>query len=190
MSQFFMEANSIFEFFFWEFFEKELESGLRGYDTELTRVHAIENSVVTIQKSLVAAGRSSWNRRQFDPDAYHLAIKAYDKAFRATKRTSWSTFCGQLNCIISSARLHRVLSKDVRYQVGALRFLSGDFTSSDKEATEHLLMTHFLGCQPNASEVVSEGKVRLLMVLVPLRGGSMGLKLSYRMVTFRLQGAQ
>jgi hypothetical protein len=29
--------------------EKELESGLRGYDTDLNEVQAIENSFVTIQ---------------------------------------------------------------------------------------------------------------------------------------------
>jgi hypothetical protein len=39
----------------WEFFEKELESGLRGYDTDLNGVQAIEDSVVTIQTSLDAA---------------------------------------------------------------------------------------------------------------------------------------
>jgi hypothetical protein len=64
--------------------------------------------------------------------------------------------------------------------VGALRLPSGDFTSSDWEAAQHLLMTHFPGCQPIeepnssgrvlqepaqedwdlASEVVSESKVR------------------------------
>jgi hypothetical protein len=95
-----------------------------------------------------------------------------------------------VDCIIPSARLHRVLSKDVCYQTGALRFLSGDFTSLDEEAAEHLLMTHFLGCQlieehhsrgrnfqePTqkdwylALEVVSKDKGDgLLMVLVPLR---------------------
>jgi hypothetical protein len=53
--------------------------------------------------------------------------------------------------ITPSARLHRVLSKDVGYQVGALRLPSGDFTSSDGEAAQHLLMIHFPGCQPISS---------------------------------------
>jgi hypothetical protein len=44
--------------------------------------------------------------------------------------------------------LHRVLLEDVSYQVRALRLHSGDFTSSDGEAAQHLLMTHFPGCQP------------------------------------------
>jgi hypothetical protein len=105
-----------------------------------------------------------------------LAVKAYDKALRAAKRKSWRTFCGET----FAARLHRVLSNDVSYQVRALRLPSGDFKSLDGEAAQHLLMTHFPGCQPieqpNSSEwvlqepaqedwdlafeVVSEDKVR------------------------------
>jgi hypothetical protein len=46
-----------------------------------------------------------------DQDAYHLAVKT-------AKRTSWRTFCGEVDGIIPSYRLHRVLSKDVSYQMG------------------------------------------------------------------------
>jgi hypothetical protein len=58
---------------------------------------------------------------------------------------------------IPSARLHRVLSKDVSYQVGHLDFPRA-FTSSDGEAAQHLLMTHFPGCQP-IEEHYSSGRV-------------------------------
>jgi hypothetical protein len=66
------------------------------------------------------AARRYWNGRQSNPDAYQLAVKAYDKALRMDKRKSWRTFCGEVDGIIPSARLHRVLSKDVSYQVEAL----------------------------------------------------------------------
>jgi hypothetical protein len=83
-------------------------------------------------------------------------------------------------------------------QVGTLRLPSGDLTSSDGEAAQHLLMTHFLGCQLT-QEHHSSGWILqelaqedwaygLLVVLVPLRRwermeyflacGNMGLKLS------------
>jgi hypothetical protein len=42
--------------------------------------------------------------------------------------------------------------------VGALRLLTGDLTSSDGEAAQHLLMTHFPGCQP-IEEHHSSGRV-------------------------------
>jgi hypothetical protein len=60
--------------------------------------------------------------------------------------------------IIPSARLHRVLSKDVSYQVEALELPLGGFTSSDGEAAQHLLMTHFPGGQP-IEEYHSAGRV-------------------------------
>jgi hypothetical protein len=43
----------------WEFFEKEIESGLWAFDADLNGVQAFENYVVTIQKSLVAAYEES-----------------------------------------------------------------------------------------------------------------------------------
>jgi hypothetical protein len=68
-----------------------------------------------------------------------LTVKAYDKALRAANRAS----CDDVDCVISSARLHWVLSKDVSYQVGALRLPLIDIISSKKEVAEHLPMAHF-----------------------------------------------
>jgi hypothetical protein len=98
-----------------------------------------------------------------------LAVKAYDKALRAAKKKFWRTFCVEMDGIIPSASLHRVLSKDVSYQEGELTFSSGDFTSSDGEPAQHLQEHHNSGrvlqepTQKNwdlTSEVVSEDKVR------------------------------
>jgi hypothetical protein len=60
--------------------------------------------------------------------------------------------------VIIEIRLHRVLSKDVSYQVAALRLHSGDFTSSDGEVAKHLLMTHLPGFQA-IKEHHSSGRV-------------------------------
>jgi hypothetical protein len=87
-----------------------------------------------------------------------FAVKAYDKALRADKKTSSRIFCGVVDGIIPFARLRRVLSKDVSYQMRALRLLSGDFTSSNGEAVKNLLMTHFPDCQP-IEEHHSSGRV-------------------------------
>jgi hypothetical protein len=166
------------------------------------------------------AARHSWNGRQSDPDAYHLAVKNYDKALRATKKKSWRTFCGEVDGIIPSARLHRVLG--ALGGLGALGLRSGDFTISDGEAAQHLLMTHFLGCQPIvqpnsfgrvlqapaqeewdfASEVVNEDKVRWAIddfgtfKAAGEDGIFPGLLqheieiIIWRMVTYRLNGGQ
>jgi hypothetical protein len=75
-------------------------------------------------------------------------LKPMTKVLRGANRASWKTFCGEVDGIIPFARLHRVLSKDVSNQMGALRLPSGYFTSLDGEAAKHLLMTHFPGRQP------------------------------------------
>jgi hypothetical protein len=56
--------------------------------------------------------------------------------------------------------------RDVSYQVGVLRLPSGDFTSSDEVAAQHLLMTHFPGCEPieehhSSGQVLQEPAQRL-----------------------------
>jgi hypothetical protein len=56
--------------------------------------------------------------------------------------------CGEDDGIQSSTRLHRILSKDNDYKMGAFRLPSRVFTSTDQEVAEHLLETHFPGCQP------------------------------------------
>jgi hypothetical protein len=48
-----------------------------------------------------------------------------------------------------TARLHKVLSKDETYQIGGLRLPS----NSDQEVADHLLETHFLGCQPMTEDI-------------------------------------
>jgi hypothetical protein len=63
--------------------------------------------------------RKAWNHRLTDPDAYKNAIKEYTKALRSKKRSSWRDFCGEVDGIKPSARLHRVLSKDADYKMGA-----------------------------------------------------------------------
>jgi hypothetical protein len=94
----------------------------------------------------IILGRSTWKTAQRGKTlleqttflSIHLAVKAYDKSLRVVKRTSWRTFCGEVDSIIPSTRLQRVLSKYVIHQMGAL----------GKDAAKHLLMTHFPGCQP------------------------------------------
>jgi hypothetical protein len=49
----------------------------------------------------------------------------------------------------NTARLHRILSKDDDNKMDAFRLPSRALTSStDQEVAEHLLETHFPGCQP------------------------------------------
>jgi hypothetical protein len=54
---------------------------------------------------------------------------------------------------VPSARLHRVPSKDISYQLRAHRLLSGDIISSEEDAAKHLLL---INCQPIGDQQNSE----------------------------------
>ena len=54
-----------------------------------------------------------------------------------------------------AARLQKILSKDKSYQIGNFRLPSGEFTKSDQEVADHLLKTHFPGCEPASDETSS-----------------------------------
>jgi hypothetical protein len=37
--------------------------------------------------------RRAWNNRFSNPEAYHMALKEYDRALRRKQRSSWRDFC-------------------------------------------------------------------------------------------------
>jgi hypothetical protein len=59
-------------------------------------------------------------------------------------------FCGRVDGIQPSARLHRILSKDDDYKMGVFQHPSGAFNSTNQEVALHLHETHFPGCQPQS----------------------------------------
>jgi hypothetical protein len=150
---------------------------MRGWDKDIVNTCTIDECAAKIQSSIIKAyekscplktasgvqntpywsselgnlrktARKAWNHRLTDPEAYKNAIKEYTKALRSKKRPPWKDFCGKVDGKEPSARLHRILSKDDDYKMGAFRLPSGAFTSTDQEVAEHLLETHFPGCQP------------------------------------------
>jgi hypothetical protein len=87
--------------------------------------------------------RRAWNNRSSNPEAYHKALKEYERVLRRKQRSSWRDFCSCVEGMKPTARLHKLLAKDESYQIGGLRLPSGDFTASDQEVVDHLLETQF-----------------------------------------------
>jgi hypothetical protein len=56
--------------------------------------------------------RRAWNNRFSNPEAYHKALKEYDRAFKWKQRTSWREFCSSVEGMKPIARLHKILAKD------------------------------------------------------------------------------
>ena len=58
-------------------------------------------------------------------------------------KNAWRTFCGCINDLPRSARLHKVLSRHPKVKLGSLVAPSGRHTQSEGETLELLLTTHF-----------------------------------------------
>ncbi|KAH8394339.1 hypothetical protein KR215_002500, partial [Drosophila sulfurigaster] len=75
-------------------------------------------------------------------DEYMSLLKSYKKMIRSSKRSSWITFCSDLDNIKDTSTQRKLLSK----QASLLK--SGDrvWTESSAETLEVLLSSHFPGC--------------------------------------------
>jgi len=67
----------------------------------------------------------------------------YRRKVRKASRETWRTFCGSINHLPRSARLHRALSRDPKTKLGSLMAPTGERTQSKGETLDLLLATHF-----------------------------------------------
>jgi hypothetical protein len=110
-------------------------------------------------------------------DLYREAQRNYRKEVRKPSKSAWRTFCGSINDLPRSARLHRALSSDPKIKLGSLVAApSGRRTQSEGETLELLLSTHF----PN-SGVTQE----LAAPAAALLARHPDWKLATRVVTYR-----
>jgi ribonuclease HI len=169
----------------WAHYKRVLVSRLDGGECDILTTDDIEDNVKRLQDGIILAyeascpirtvkpgqktpywssdlaklrkrARRAWNHRVSDPEAYKTAVSDYGKALRRDKRASWRQFCGEVDGIKPAARLHKILSKDESYQIGNLRLPSGIMTESDQAVADHLLETHFPGCESVSEDSSSE----------------------------------
>ncbi|KAM8719035.1 hypothetical protein ACLKA7_011698 [Drosophila subpalustris] len=90
---------------------------------------------------------------------YKLQLAEYKKEIRRAKRSSWHSFCSEIESTTEAARLRKILSKSAP-TLGYLKRDNDTWTLSSEESLEALLTKHFPGCsqhdirnQQNSSEV-------------------------------------
>ena len=64
-------------------------------------------------------------------ELYRGAQQNYRNEVRKASKNAWRTFCSSINDLPGSARLHRVLSRDPKVQLGSLVAPSGGCTQSE-----------------------------------------------------------
>lgn len=77
-------------------------------------------------------------------DLYYEKLKIYKKEVRKTKRSSWRTFCGEIETTVEASRLRKILTKSTQ-SIGYLQRPDSSWTASSKESLDLLLNTHFPG---------------------------------------------
>jgi hypothetical protein len=82
---------------------------------------------------------------------YKRTLTNYNKALREAKRESWRRHCEENEKAPESARLHRIISKDVQSSISSNQLETGDYTTTKKGPIEELLQVHFPG-----SKMISE----------------------------------
>jgi len=87
---------------------------------------------------------SSW-------ELYREAQRRYREEVRKASKVPWRTFCGSINDLRRSARLHRALSRDSKTKLGFLVAPTGERMQSELETLDLLLATHF------PESIVAEG---------------------------------
>ncbi|KAM8718995.1 hypothetical protein ACLKA7_011660 [Drosophila subpalustris] len=90
---------------------------------------------------------------------YKLQLAEYKKEIRRAKRSSWHSFCSEIESTTEAARLRKILSKSAP-TLGYLKRDNDTWTTSSEESLEAPLTKHFPGCsqhdirnQQNSSEV-------------------------------------
>lgn len=86
---------------------------------------------------------------------YRAALTNYNKAIRKAKTDSWKRFCEGVSDAPSSARIHKILSREPVQELGSIKRPDGTFTASRKETLMVLAETHFPGNQIIDSSLTS-----------------------------------
>lgn len=170
----------------WHSYTEMLEGNMSGWRVGVSTVSEIEESVAKLTNSIINAYEGSckllrpmfktkplwfnkelgllkkecntaWNARGRDFEAFREKRKAFKKACRISKRQTWRDFCGSVEGVSASSRMHKILSKDRSEQVSSLKLPNGEFTQDESELLNHLLLSHFPG-----STDVSESEVPVL----------------------------
>ena len=92
---------------------------------------------------------------------YKLHLALYKKELRRAKRSSWRSFCSDIESTSEAARLRTILSKSTP-SLGYLKKEDDTWTTSSEESLDALLTKHFPGCrQQKTDNLISPQEVPL-----------------------------
>jgi hypothetical protein len=76
-------------------------------------------------------------------DAYKEALTCYNREIRKSKRSSWRTYCQEINDVPGGARLMKIMAKQATNNVSTIKLPDGQYTETGKGRLEELFRVHF-----------------------------------------------
>jgi len=70
----------------------------------------------------------------------------YSRTLRREKRKAWQRFCGETKNLKEVATINKLVKRKERHVLGLIRKREGDEALSPEDSVNHLLQTHFPGC--------------------------------------------
>jgi len=93
----------------------------------------------TLKQALLSKAVNDW-------ETYRTARRDYKKVIREAKRSSWRSFCAEVEGAPEMSRLSKILRRDTCQQLGMLMLPDGSYTTNDAQVLEHMLQANFPGC--------------------------------------------
>jgi hypothetical protein len=81
-------------------------------------------------------------KRTWQWDAYKEALTCYNKEIRKSKLSSWKRYCHEINEVLGSARLMKIMAKQATSKVGTIKLPDGQYTKTGKGTLKELFGVH------------------------------------------------
>lgn len=127
-----------------------------------TRVPGWTSELTTLRKKANHAFHTAYKSKdKQDWETYKTIRREYKSSLRKCKRTSWQTFCRNIENIPEAARLNRLLGRQSGTSLGIVKLPTGKWTESTVETLQHLLSVHFPGCIQVSQKDTTSGPTEL-----------------------------
>jgi hypothetical protein len=94
-------------------------------------------------------------------DTYKETLTCYNKEIRKDKYSSWRRYCQEINDLSGSARLMKIMAKQVTNKVSTFKLPDDQYTQTGKETLKELFRVHFPDSKLNDDSDDGQGQQNL-----------------------------
>jgi len=131
----------------------EISHPLREVSSQMRIFHWYTPELHKLRKKVkIAFSHFRLHRSEESHDHLKSCRREYSKAVRREKRKAWQRFCGDSKSPKEVAIINNIVKRKERHVLGLIRRDDGQSSDSPEESINHLLQTHFPGCDDGEAE--------------------------------------